>query len=204
MSELSAKELLDYQNHVEEAVKNKQKMYFFNDNILKAMIIQKGILGDGQDDNMPDIVRMYCGQASLFIKTGKNMADNLKLQYDISELDEDEKNTWTLFNPWQNLKNALEAYINKGKTFELIVDDIEIVKDDKDLVDILSKRNVKIWHLPEPIGLNHFTTSKKSYRIEDSNTIKTATCGFNDEENAKVFFDSFNVLKRFSVNVELS
>ena len=95
MSELSAKELLDYQNHVEEAVKNKQKMYFFNDNILKAMIIQKGILGDGQDDNMPDIVRMYCGQASLFIKTGKNMADNLKLQYDISELDEDEKNTWT-------------------------------------------------------------------------------------------------------------
>lgn len=204
MSELSAKELLDYQNRVEKAVNDKQKMYFFNDNILKAMIIQKGILGDGKEDNMPDIVRMYCGQASLFIKTGKNMADNLKLQYDISGLDTEEKNAWSLFNPWQNLKDALKAYISKEKTLELIVDDIENLKDDKDLVEILSKDNVKIWHLPEPIGLNHFTTSKQSYRIEDSNTIKTATCGFNDEENAKVFFDSFNVLKRFSVNVELS
>lgn len=201
----TAKDLLDYKEQVEKAIKGSAAVYFYNDSILKAMMIQRGIFGGGEEALMPRSVRMYCGRGSLFLISGKSKAYNAKVELDSGGLTPDEIKAWGSLDVWQDLRDALVAFLSKGKQLELIVDNIEEIRQDSDLWSILSSyyRNVSIYHMPVKIGLDHFTTSLDSYRIENSDEEKTATCAFHDVENARVFFDSFNVLKRYSLAIAI-
>lgn len=196
----SAKDLLEYKDQVEKAMKGETAVYFYNDSILKAMLIQRAILGGGEEKYMPACVRMYCGRASLFLLSGKNMAYNAKVSSDSQGLDKDKLEIWSSWDVWQDLRIALKEFLSKGKQLELIVENVDDLRNDSDLWRIFSEncRNVNMYHLPIKIGLDHFTTSLDSYRVENSDEKKTATCAFHDKDNARIFFGSFNVLKRYS------
>lgn len=199
----SAKELLNYKQQVEAAMKEEKSVFFFNDSILKAMMIQRCILGGGEEQCMPPCVRMYCGRGSLFLSTGRTKALNAKSEVDVEGLSSDVMAKWGQLDVWKELRNALEAFLKENRRLELIVDNAEDIRLDAELWQILRTncQNVSVFHLPVNVGLDHFTTSMESYRVENSDHDKTATCAFHDKENARIFYDSFNVLKRFSVPV---
>lgn len=196
----SAKELLEYRQRVENAMRGTTPVYFFNDNILKAMMIQRAILGGGEVNHMPGCVRMYCAQGSLFLLSGKVMATNAKIALDSSGLSDNEVQDWIKWDLWEELQEALKEFLSKGKQLELIVENINLIRQDSKLWQILceNRKNVSVYTLSVDLGLDHFTASMESYRIENSDEKKTATCAFHDTENARAFFDSFNVLKRYS------
>jgi hypothetical protein len=59
-------------------------------------------------------------------------------------------------------------------------------------------RKIKVYASNFDIGLDHFVVTSDAYRVENSDTIKTATCCFNDKESANVLNDCFKELVKFS------
>ncbi|MCQ4872009.1 hypothetical protein [Butyricimonas paravirosa] len=63
----------------------------------------------------------------------------------------------------------------------------------------INNGNVHVYVLKTNIGLDHFATTSEAYRVENSDVIKTATCCFNDKENAKILNENFNELIKLSI-----
>lgn len=198
----TAKELLNYRDQLNTAVQNQSSEIYFNDSILHAMIIMKEIFNKASVENRKKVC-MFCGNFSLFRDETKEKIANEKNHCSLDGLNANEMRDWANIDFYNDLRDAFLAFLDHADaSFELILQSGINTLKDMSIWELLENENlmrkIKVYASNFDIGLDHFVVTSDAYRVENSDTIKTATCCFNDKESANVLNDCFKELVKFS------
>lgn len=171
---------------------------FYNDSYVHAAMVVESIIRLATQEKRH--IKMYCGEFSIF---RDNFCKKIhKLKEEIEPHDNPSlHDAWAEFDPYRDLKKALEDYFNiEEAMFQLIVEkDIQSLKEETvwDIVESAMKNNrLSVERIIEPSGLCHFIVSGNSYRKESSDKEKTAICCFDDNVTAQILQSNFDTLKR--------
>lgn len=202
---LKAKDLLDYQEKLINAANNGSSDIFFNDSILHAMVIMKEIFDKAAKEPRKTVC-MYCGKFSLFRDKTKGKIFAEKMACLTNDLTEDERKQWEQKDFFTDLHNSLLSFIENDGSLKLIMEyDIETLEDNsvwEILHPSIQNKRTEIYTLVTNVGLDHFATTAEAYRVENSDSLKTATCCFGDKNNANVLNDNFKKLLGYSRQIE--
>lgn len=190
---LSYRELLN--NSMEQA--DQKNRMFYNDSYVHAAMVAESIIRLATRGRMP--IKMYCGEFSIFRDKYGEKINQLRVEmepHDNPELHE----KWTSFNPYRDLMNSFEAYLNNDEAdFQLIVErDISGIKNEQVWAIVergINNKKFSIKRITDSCGLSHFIVSGNSYRKESSDKEKTAICCFEDAVTAQILDANFNVLQ---------
>lgn len=203
----TAKELLEYSNCLKEAVLKNSTEVYFNDSILHAMIIMKELFNKAAKEEQKKVC-IYCGEFSLFRDETKIKVDNEKIKCSLDGLDEKEHVRWNELNFYKDLRESFKSFLKESNAcLELIIQTgLETIRNQSIWNELRREdlmKKVKVYVPTFDLGLDHFATSTEAYRVEISDAVKTATCCFNDKENARVLNDCFHSLMKYSTPFDM-
>lgn len=203
---LKAIELIEYKKKLDEAIEGNKVALFFNDSILHAMMIMEALFKKASTEGDQKVVYMYCGELSLFRDKTKNKVFNEKNNCSLDDLDKEQQSYWNQIDFYANLQSSFKEFIEKdGSLLEIIIaNDVETLPQNsiwKIIKSNIDNHKIKIYKLKNDVGLDHFVTTKDSYRVENSDENKTAICGFRDESSANILIDNFKDLLNLSQKI---
>lgn len=198
----TAKELLDYQQRLRDAVEKESSDIYYNDSILHATMIMKELFHKALKEDRKT-VRMFCGNFSLFRDHTASKIENEKNSCSLEGLTDEERQTWAGIDFFGDLKRAFVDFVQHADArFELIMQYGEDSLRKDSIWEVLrresDKGKAKVYVSTVNLGLDHFATTATAYRVENSDVVKTATCCFNDKNGADVLNDNFIELTKFS------
>ncbi|MCD8183793.1 MAG: hypothetical protein LUE99_12750 [Bacteroides sp.] len=198
---LRVKDLLAYQDKLEIAVEKGSSDIFFNDSILHAMVIMRGIFIKATQESKRNVC-MYYGNFSLFRDRTQGKILGEKMACLIDDLPEVDQQRWEQTDYFGNLRHSLQDFLNSEGSLKLIMEyGVDTLKDDsvwEILQPSIINGRTEIYVLKTNMGLDRFAVTSEAYRVENSDGLKTATCCFGDKKNANVLNDNFRELLELS------
>lgn len=203
----SASEILNYCTQF-KTDNNYNSTIFFNDSILHATMILKELFSKALTEEEKTI-NMYCGKFSLFRDETKEKIQEVKYKYYTTDgLPEEDIKKWVGFDPFTELQEELSVFLSENGKLNIIMEadptSLQTYKVWTKIKNGIESNKVKLFHLYTPLGVEHYTVTRDAYRLENSDSYKTAVGCFQDPANAKILNDNFKYLMQFSQLVRLN
>lgn len=209
----SAKDLLQYDIDLDDAITNCSDDVFYNDSILHALIIMKHLFRKAQNLNEGQrTMNIFCGNFSLFRDKTREKIEKEKKEYSLEGLCEKERKKWDNWDLFGELQKALSDFLetDKAKLNLIMMRDIDTLCENSvwnTLKTAIERKKMSIFLLDheKDLGLGefHFAVISDAYRIETSDEHKKATCCFCDKDGSNILNSNFAELQKNSLEVFL-
>lgn len=195
----SLQDYLDYRQMLEDYVATHSDVVFLNDSRVHAVMVLTMMLNNQKDAEKEQdrILKMFCGKFSLFRDTTKRHLSILESDYR-DEL-KNKNLSWSDFDPYSKLQEALVKFFdNKGRLELIVTSDMSLIKEEESWPDFhqaINNGRMMVWQYDNVFSLDHFTIAGNAYRVENSDEEKTAICCFNDTDTVQELVESFESIK---------
>lgn len=205
----SFEDYLDYQKKLREYNVQNRSILFFNESGIHAAIVINEIIKRAIEKKKN--IEMFCGKFFLFRDDFKKVIEETRKELK-SKIADGQQEEFNRFNPCMELKESLEAFFEAKLQMNVILEEegsFEGIKKDSNWNDYYKNRmKEKLLHFYQidpnlQVELDHFIVSGTSFRKENSKYYKTAMCSFNRPEYARMYHETFNLMKEVSVECSI-
>lgn len=189
----SIQDFINYRKQIEEKSESNSKEVFDNSDIVHALMVFTELFKKAKRDRIKE-VNMFCGGLYILRDSAEQQVNKVLDGCEDRQNDEEKKK----FNPCADLREAIDDYLSNGGKLKVIMEKQSYTgfRNEsimKELWHWLSEGAIKIMKSNFVTGLNHFTVTGDSIRLEYDEKGKKAVCCFN-ADGMKKYFDMFSDL----------